>query len=79
MGMTLYSRSLDGKKLVFSGTLTMKRAEAKEMAETAGAKVTTGIRCVHFFFYHIPTQLNIFVVVQLILWLLALVPKITAR
>ena len=34
---------LQGQTIVFSGTLQMKQAEAKKMAETAGAKVTDAI------------------------------------
>lgn len=36
--------SLSGKILVFSGTLAMKRAEAKQLAEDAGATVTGSVR-----------------------------------
>jgi DNA ligase (NAD+) len=35
--------SLSGKKIVFSGTMSLKRAEAKSQAESAGAKVLTSV------------------------------------
>jgi NAD-dependent DNA ligase len=36
--------SLNGKSIVFTGTLTMKRADAKKQAEAAGAKVLAAVR-----------------------------------
>ena len=35
--------SLAGKTIVFTGTLTRKRSDAKALAEAAGAKVATSL------------------------------------
>jgi len=35
--------ALSGKVIVFSGTLSMKRADAKKQAEAAGATVGSGV------------------------------------
>jgi BRCT domain type II-containing protein len=36
--------SLSGKKIVFTGKLTMPRADAEQMAKDAGATVTKAVR-----------------------------------